>query len=284
MSATVGEARSRAVRSLRAAPLATPFDALQLEVDLLLASVLGCTRAHLLAWPNRDLADNDLQAFNALISRRAQAEPLAYLLGRKSFYGIDLGVSRAVLVPRDDTETLIDTVIARMDHAPRTVLELGTGSGAIALALASQRPDWRIVATDISAAALVVALDNCLRHDEIGVQIRLVRGHWSRCFADHCADAIISNPPYIPLDDPVAHDLRFEPPGALFSGVDGLDDLRAIIQDAPRVLRSNGWLLLEHGASQGEAVRALVRAAGFIDVATCHDLANHERVTCGRMQ
>ena len=273
---SVARARRHARHQLPGSPTA------QLDADLLLAHVLGLTRAQLLTHPEREITDPLLREFDNLIARRAAHEPVAQLLGHKEFYGLDLSITSAVLVPRADTEVLVDAALARMDHLPRTVLDLGTGSGAIALALASMRPDWRLVATDISAAALTVALENCLRHDELGVQLRLVRGPWTSAFAAQCADAIVSNPPYVDGDEPIPAELRYEPAAALFAADHGYADLRCIIADAPRVLRPGGWLLLEHGATQGNRVRTLMQNAGFQAISTERDLAGHERVTAAQ--
>ena len=255
----------------------------QLDADLLLCQVLGVARVGLLTAPARVLSTDEVTSYDALVARRVAGEPIAYLVGHQEFYGLDLTVSPAVLVPRADTETLVDAALTRLDEAPRQVLDLGTGSGAVALALASRRPEWRLIATDASADALIVALENCLRHDEIGVQLRLVQADWLTCFADCCADAIVANPPYVARDHGNAPLLRHEPAAALFAGNDGLDDLRTIVSQAPRVLKTLGWLLLEHGMDQGPAVRTLMQNAGFRAISTDPDLAGLERVTAGRL-
>ena len=255
-------------------------DSARLDMDLLISHVLGCDRVFLLAHPECVLDDDEARRLEALVARRERGEPIAYLLGYKGFANLVLAVTPDVLIPRPDTETLVDAVLARCDAAPRTVLDLGTGSGAIALALADHRGDWRVIATDTSPGALMVAWDNSLRSELVNV--RFVQASWTSAFAASSADVIASNPPYVATHDAIDDALRFEPASALFAGEDGLDDIRIIVADAPRVLRAGGWLAIEHGAAQGEAVRALFAAAGMIDIATEHDLAGHERVTCGR--
>ena len=258
-----------------------PGESAALDADLLLGSVLLRTRAQVLALnPEQTLDVATCTTLEALLCRRASGEPMAYLLGHREFFGLDLAVNAHVLVPRPDTETLVEAVLATCDRAPLQVLDLGTGSGAIALALAEHRGEWRIVATDNSHRALLVAWENCLRYE--AVQVRLVQADWCQAFASASADVIVSNPPYIGADEIVEAGLRFEPAGALYSGTDGLLAIRSILQDAPRVLRPGGLLFLEHGYRQGAAVRRLLRQAGFVDVQTRTDFAGHERVTSAR--
>ncbi len=273
---SVGDLRRHAPARLQAS------DSPRLDVDLLLAHVLGCDRVQLLAHPERTLRTGETATLEALLARRASGEPVAYLLGYKGFANLVLAVTPDVLIPRPDTETLVNAVLARCDSRARTVLDLGTGSGAIALALADQRGEWHLIATDRSRAALNVAWENSLRSEIFN--LRFLQSDWTTGLADGCADAIVSNPPYVGPLDAIDDALRFEPACALFAGEDGLADIRLIVADAPRVLRAGGWLAIEHGATQGEAVRALFAAAGLADIVTERDLAGHERATCGRLR
>ena len=252
------------------------------DAQLLLLHALGrpdARRAWLLAH-DTDALDSDVQArFAALCRRRRDGEPVAYLTGSKGFYGLELQVDARVLDPRPDTETLVDwalEVLAPLS-APR-VLDLGTGSGAIALALQHQRPDARVSAVDASAGALAVARANAAR---LQLPVRFHQGHWLDG-VQGLWDAIVSNPPYIAVSDPHLASLRHEPLQALASGADGLDDLRSIAAQAPARLANGGWLLLEHGWDQARAVQALLCAAGFTAVQDRKDLAGIVRCSGGQ--
>ena len=223
------------------------------------------------------------ERFEALLSRRAAGEPVAYLTGTQGFWSLDLRVTPATLIPRPETERLVELALARLPaDAPCRVADLGTGSGAIALAIARERPMAAVVATDASKAALAVAVANAQRNGIDNTWFR--RGDWCEALGRDRFDLIASNPPYIALADPHLDqgDLRHEPPDALASGDDGLDAIRRIVRDAPAHLAPAGWLLLEHGWDQGQAVRALMAAAGFVEVATEPDLEGRDRVTLGR--
>ena len=254
----------------------------RIDAQMLLLHVLGragADRAWLLAHDTDAVEPAAHTQFIALCQRRAAGEPVAYLTGRKEFYGLALQVDARVLDPRPDTETLVDWalhVIAQLP-SPR-IADLGTGSGAIALALQSQHPDALVVAVDASADALDVAQANAVR---LGLPVRFVRSHWLDGVAGPF-DAIVSNPPYIRADDPHLAALTHEPLSALASGADGLDDIRTITAQAPARLAPGGWLLLEHGWDQADAVQTLLRAAGFSDVGSRHDLAGIARCTGGR--
>jgi release factor glutamine methyltransferase len=254
------------------------------DAQWLLVHALGKPRSWLYAHGD-DVADAALVArFEALVARRVVGEPVAYLTGRRGFWSLDLTVTPATLIPRVETELLVELALARLprDREPR-IADLGTGSGAIALALAHERPRARVVATDASDAALAVARDNAIALGIDNIDFR--RGDWLAALSGERFDLIASNPPYIASDDPHlgVGDLRHEPAAALASGYDGLDAIRMIVRDAPAHLVTDGWLLLEHGLEQGRAVRELLHAAGFVDVATEHDLEGRDRVTLGRM-
>ncbi|MEW5972357.1 MAG: peptide chain release factor N(5)-glutamine methyltransferase [Pseudomonadota bacterium] len=252
------------------------------DADILLAHVLDRPRSYLLAWPERELSPGQWTAFQALVERRARGEPVAYLTGSRGFFGLDLAVSNAVLIPRPETELLVEAALERLPAGPCAVADLGTGSGAIALAIAQARPDARVVAVDASPQALEVARANAERLGLRNVELR--EGDWCKGLADERFDMIVSNPPYIREDDPhlARGDVRFEPAMALASGPDGLDAIRAIVACAPAHLSPGGWLLFEHGFDQAEAVAGLMRDAGFIDVESLRDLLGHGRVTLGR--
>ena len=273
------QAPSTLAQALRAAA-ALGVD--RLDAQLLLLQVLQRPvheRAWLLAHDGDALPEPAWAAFASLCARRAAGEPAAYLLGEKEFHGLALKVDARVLVPRPDTETLVEWAleVLRAHEAPR-VLDLGTGSGAIALALQQARPDARVDAVDASADALAVASENGRR---LGLAVRFAQADWLAGAAAGY-DLIVSNPPYIAAGDPHLPALAHEPVAALVAGADGLDDLRRIVRDAPGHLASGGWLLLEHGHDQAEAVRALLAAQGFEDVQHRHDLAGIARCTGGR--
>ncbi|KAF1022428.1 MAG: Release factor glutamine methyltransferase [Paracidovorax wautersii] len=254
----------------------------RLDAQLLLLHALGRPqdRAWLLTHDGDALDAAALARFAAAAARRAAGEPLAYIVGEKEFFGLVLQVDRRVLVPRPDTETLVEWSLAVLAGrtTPRAI-DLGTGSGAIALALRAQRPDAQLHALDASADALAVARANAER---LALPVTFWQGHW---LASHPQDAgydlIVSNPPYIAQDDHHLPALAFEPPGALTAGPDGLDDIRLIVQQAPAYLRPGGWLLFEHGHDQAPAVRALLAQAGFSLVQSRRDLAGIERCSGG---
>jgi release factor glutamine methyltransferase len=257
----------------------------RLDAELLLAHVLGASRAGVVARDERELTPEEQGDFELLLGRRLAGEPLAYLTGTKEFWSLELEVTRDVLVPRPETELLVEWGLSCLPGPAPRVLDLGTGSGAIALAIARERPGASIVATDISAAALAVARRNARRLRLANVE--LLHGAYFEPLADRAPGdaafaAILSNPPYVAAGDPHLAALGFEPAGALVSGRDGLEALRAIVAGAPRHLQPGGWLLVEHGGAQGAAVRALFAQAGFDAVETRRDLAGHGRATGGR--
>lgn len=246
------------------------------EARILLAEVTGLSPAVIVASAERSLAPELEQRFHALAARRRAGEPVAYLVGRQEFYSLDFEVSPAVLIPRPETELLVELALARK---PASVLDLGTGSGAIALAIKRNLPAARVIATEASAAALAVARRNAVGH-ALAVEFR--HGRWFEPLAGERFDLIVSNPPYVAAGDPHLASLAFEPREALVSGADGLDAIREIAREAAGFLHDGGWLLLEHGIGQDDAVRSLLGAAGLEAVQTWPDLAGIPRVTGGR--
>jgi len=268
---------------LREAAARLPGDDARHEAEQLLIHVLGVERAWLFAHATDTVDEDSRQRFELLLTRRAEGHPLAYLLGRRGFWTLDLQVNTATLIPRPETELLVEQALARLpsDDMVR-VADMGTGSGAIALSIASERPLATVMATDLLGPALAVAVKNAQAHGLDNVWFR--RGHWYAALGADRFDMIVSNPPYIAAGDPhlAQGDLRFEPPPALASGTDGLDAIREIIAGAHEHLVAGGWLLLEHGWDQGEAIRALLVQAGFDEAQTVQDMEQRDRVTLGR--
>ena len=243
----------------------------------------GLTRTTLFAWPERAVAPDAVARFRALVARRLTGEPLAYIRGFQPFWDLELEVAPGVLIPRPETELLVQTALELGgDRGDLRVADLGTGSGAIAAALARERPGWELLAIERSAAALAVARRNLHR---LGLdRCHAVRGDWLAPVADAALDLILANPPYVAEGDVhlTRGDLRFEPPSALASGRDGLDAIRTIAREARRCLVPGGWLALEHGWDQGDAVRAILAEGGLADPSTHRDLAGLDRVTRAR--
>ncbi len=277
-SSTLCDALARALEALEAAS-ETP----RLDAAILLGHVLGWSRARLLAHPDAPLDDDAAARFGALVERRRGGEPIAYLTGRREFWSLDLAVTPDTLIPRHETERIVEAVldvVAPGDDA--AIADVGTGAGPIALAVARERPRARVLGSDRSRAAVVVARANARRLDARNVSFivadtcaALARRRWS---------VIVSNPPYVAENDPhlAAGDARFEPPEALVSGPRGLTMLEALAREAPSCLAPGGRLVLEHGHDQGAAVRGLLAEAGLEAVETMRDLAGNERVTLGR--
>lgn len=269
------------IESLLSAATLPDSPTARLDAELLLAHVLGKSRSYLRTWPEQAVTGEQAQRFAALIERRRTGEPVAYILGRQGFWSLDLEVAPHTLIPRADTELLVETALALLPAGPARVLDLGTGTGAIALALASERPGWTLVGVDRVPEAVALAERNRVRLKRGNA--RFCESHWFSALAGERFQMILANPPYIAADD--RHlgegDVRFEPASALVAGPDGLDDIRAIVEQAPAYLEAGGWLLLEHGFDQAAAVRDLFAERGFITVESRRDLGGHERISLG---
>lgn len=253
------------------------------DAEALLLHVLGKPRSWLIAHDTDVPGDDARAAFDALVARRAAGEPVAYITGHRGFWSLDLAVTPATLIPRPETELLVELALERLPpDRPCRVADLGTGSGAIALAIARERPRAQVTAVDVSADALAVARGNAAR---LGLErVRFLQGTWMTPLSGERFDVVVSNPPYIEAGDPHLEqgDLRFEPAAALASGADGLDAIREIVAAAPGHLGPGGWLLMEHGWNQGAAVRGLLERAGYAEVFTAPDLEGRDRVSGGR--
>jgi len=248
------------------------------EARLLLAGAAGFSQASLVAFPEREIPADVQKTFLDFTARRGRGEPVAYILGRKEFYGLDLAVNPAVLIPRPETELLVDLIL---QQGPASFLDLGTGSGAIALAIKRHRPDATVIAVDSDLSALLVAKRNATK---LNLKIDFRHGRWFEPVAGEQFELIASNPPYVASGDPCLAELRFEPREALLAGTDGLDCIRAIVRGAPAHLAAGGWLLLEHGMGQDRAVRDLLAESGLEAVATWPDLAGIARVSGGKLK
>ena len=251
------------------------------EARMLAGCVLEKNSAWLIAHADEAISAKSEQALAALVERRLRGEPMAYILGEREFYGLALRVAPAVLIPRPETELLVELALARIPaDAAMRVLDLGTGSGAIAVALAKARPRAQLTAVDVEYAALGIARENARRH---GVRVRFFCGDWFGPVPGETFDLIVSNPPYVAAEDPhlLQGDVRFEPDRALLGGADGLDCIRAIVGGARQRMSPGAWLLLEHGYDQAEACRALLEAVGYGEVQSRPDLAGIPRVSGG---
>lgn len=271
IDAALRQARER----LSASPSAS------LDAQVLLCHVLARPSSYLFTWPERELDAQQQQRFLELLTRREQGEPVAHLTGEREFFGRRFSVTADTLIPRPDTETLVELALQLGPAGPARVVDLGTGTGAIGLSLALERPQWQVTLTDLSAAVLSVAESNAR---QLGARVTLQQGSWLEG-CDGPFDLIVSNPPYI---DPADHhleegDVRFEPRSALVADQRGLADLATIITQASTRLVAGGWLLLEHGYQQGGEVRALMEVGGFDAVRTERDLGGNERVTLGQL-
>lgn len=253
-----------------------------LDSELLLAHAIGKPRSFLRTWPEHQPEPAQVEVFAGLLARRRAGEPVAYLLGEQGFWSLDLQVSAATLIPRPDTERLVELALELGPARSARVLDLGTGTGAVALALASERPAWEIMATDVVPAAVALAESNRIRLGLTNVRVR--RSDWFADLEVAPFDLIVSNPPYISSADPHLEcgDVRYEPATALVSGADGLDAIRHIVQCASGYLSDGGWLLLEHGWDQAAAVVALLEQRGFVDARSWQDIGGQQRVSGGR--
>lgn len=257
-------------------------DSPALDAEVLLAHILGKGRIHLLTWPEQILSPQQESNYFQLIEQRRTGIPVAYLTGHAEFWSLPLSINRYTLIPRPETELLVETALELIPTGANwAIADLGTGSGAIALALSSEHPNSTIHAVERSAEALEIARKNAAT---LGLKVQFYQGSWFEPLDKMQFDLIISNPPYIPEQDPHLSegDVRFEPDTALSSGTDGLDDIRHIIHTAHQHLQAGGWLLLEHGFDQGEAVALIFRNEGYTEVDTIRDLAGHPRISLGR--
>lgn len=254
----------------------------RLDAELLLAAALGKPRSFLHTWPERVVSGEAAERYASYLERRRQGEPVAYILGHQGFWSLDLEVAPHTLIPRPDTELLVETALALVTLPQARVLDLGTGTGAIALALACERLGWQVTGVDRISEAVALAERN---RERLGLGNATFReSHWFSALGAERYDLIVSNPPYIAAQDPhlAQGDVRFEPSSALVAGADGLDDIRLIVSQAPAHLNAGGWLLLEHGYDQAAAVRELLAREGFEYVESRRDLGGHERISLGR--
>lgn len=269
------------VKELLRATDVLPEDSARRDTEVLLCHCLGKPRSWLYTWPDATVEEPALSMFNALQDARLSGQPIAYLTGEREFWSLTLKVNSHTLIPRPETETLVEWALALDLPSQARVADLGTGSGAIALALASERPDWRVLAVESSESALAVARENT---QALGLtRVELLRSSWFERIEQQDFDLIVSNPPYVKEGDPhlLQGDLRFEPASALVAEQGGFADLHAIVTGSCEYLREGGWLLLEHGYEQAAALRDLLVENGFSCVESRRDLAGHERVTGG---
>ena len=255
-----------------------------LDTQVLLTHVLRCNTAHLAAWPEKTLSDAQLADFQKLVEKRRQGVPVAHLTGSREFWSLDFSVDNSTLIPRPETETLVEYLLDNFGKRENLkLLDMGTGTGAIAISIAREKPGWEIVASDISEQALELARLNCSQHDTSNVT--LIHSDWFQNIDAENFDIIISNPPYIASDDPHLSqgDVRFEPHSALSSGVTGMDDIEHICSQAKKHLLQNGWLMVEHGYNQKQLVAECFAKNGFSAIEQKQDLSGHTRMTAGKM-
>ena len=262
--------------------LAETSDSARLDAEVLLCHVLDCSPTHLIAWPEKSLNDKQTQAFNHLIEQRHSGTPVAYLTGSREFWSLNFKVTPATLIPRPETETLVEFVLDKFSEQKKLkLIDLGTGSGAIAIAIASEKPDWEIIATDISTEALNIAAENARNHQINNIQF--IESNWFEQIEKQHFDLVISNPPYIADQDKHLSqgDVRFEPLSALTSGKTGLDDIKHITARSIQYLSENGWLIFEHGYDQKQAVYDRFKQNNFHKIMQLNDLSGQARMTAG---
>ncbi|WP_407644466.1 peptide chain release factor N(5)-glutamine methyltransferase [Dongshaea marina] len=254
-----------------------------LDAQVLLCYLLDCERVYLMTWPERALEESSWQAYQELVERRRQGEPVAYLTGVREFWSLPLEVSRESLIPRADTEVLVEQALEHFAGPVGRVVDLGSGTGAIALAIKSERPQAEVWGVELQDEAQAVARRNARK---LALDVTFVQGSWFEPLDKQKFDLVVSNPPYIEASDPHLDqgDVRYEPVTALIAEQDGLADLQLISSQAPEYLNPGGWLMTEHGWEQGEAVRQLFEKAGFTRVKTVRDYGGQERVTLGQLQ
>ena len=257
-------------------------DSPEIDGQVLLCHVLSCATSYLHTWSDKELTAKQQDQFEQLIKQRQQGRPVAHLTGQRGFWSLDLKVSEDTLIPRPDTELLVNLALTKIE-ANMIVADLGTGSGAIALSLAVENPLIPILAMDYSLPALMVAKQNA--QDHLLTNVSFWQGHWLDSIADSCLNMVVSNPPYIEDNDPHLKqgDVRFEPRTALASGVDGLDDIRQIVKQSQRCLKPKGWLMIEHGYQQAEQVITLFQKAGFTSISVQQDYGANDRVVIGQL-
>ena len=261
--------------------LTVSSDSARLDAEILLCQTIDMPRSYLFAHPEDELDDLTRERFESLLARRIDGEPMSYITGVREFWSHELLVSPATLVPRPETELLVELALREIPReAEWRIVDLGTGSGAIAISIAGERPLCEITATDASGEALAIAAEN-VRQADLG-NVSCIMGDWTKPVAARRFDLIISNPPYVRNDDEALQNLRHEPLSALASGDDGLDDIRILARDCVAILADDGWLMLEHGADQQEDVASILEAEGWVDVACHNDLAGRPRVTVAR--
>lgn len=277
----------RVLKQATAALTVAGFDTPQLDAQVLLMFVLGVERSYLYTWPDQALSATTHEQFDKLLQRRLQGEPVAYLTGNREFWSLPFEVSSSTLIPRPDTEVLVETALSLLADQPAEILELGTGTGAIAIALKTERPQWRITAVDKVPAAVALAKRNAERLLSTSQQqtLKVRESDWFQAIAAaQQFQLIVSNPPYLAADDPHLQqgDVRFEPQSALVADAQGFADYQTIIRRAPDYLVAGGWLLFEHGCEQGQALRTILTNAGYENAQTWLDYAGLERVTGAR--